>query len=466
MSDQANEYDINSKAFRLTELRSECIRVAATLVVFGGLLALVLIRAITSLANGLRGEAWPFGLLLAVFTAYELVWLRFVKRALKSAQAISKPTWVAGILAESLLPTIALVLQLHTSLIGPHRALTSPVVHAYFLLIILSTLHLDSGLSRTAGALSAGGYAAVSAYTVVRFPEAAAYDPLVTYGTWISYAVFLLLGGFAAGAVAQQIRLYVIRALREAESQAKIAALEHDLDIARSIQQGLLPKVPPQAHGFDIAGWNKPADETGGDYFDWQQLPDGRVAVMIADVTGHGIGPALCMAACRAYARAGLLIETDPGRFLTRLNQLLYEDLPSEKFVTMGVGLLDPAEGTLHLISAGHGPLLFFSSAEGQIRRYDAQGPPLGILPRLSYGGAQTLKFASGDILVLVTDGFIEWANAKDEEFGQNRLEEVIRECRDLPPENILSELYSRIVRFAGSMPQPDDLTVLVVKRA
>jgi serine phosphatase RsbU (regulator of sigma subunit) len=395
-------------------------------------------------------------------TAYEALWLRFIGRAIDSARDVSTAIWTASIFVESLFPTIAMLLQIYTPAVGPLRSLTSPAVLGYFLFIILSTLHLSPRLSRLAGSFSAIGYAVVSTYIFLQFPEVAAGDMLLVYSTSFSYVAFLLMAGFAAGAVAQQIRFHVVTALREAENRGR---LERDLDVARSIQQGLLPAAAPEVDGFDIAGWNKPADETGGDYFDWQQLADGRVAVTVADVTGHGIGSALCMAACRAYARAGFATESDLRSFLCRMNQLLHEDLPSTKFVTLAAGLLKPTEAALHLISAGHGPLLFYSSAENCFHSYDAQGVPLGLLPRFSYGCPQMLKFSPGDILVLVTDGFIEWANADDEDFGQDRLKEVIRTHRDRPAATIISELYSAVVKFAGSTPQLDDLTALIVKR-
>jgi serine phosphatase RsbU (regulator of sigma subunit) len=455
--------EFKSDSFHLAELRSEKARVAALLGVFGALLLLVLIRGGMSLAEGRHGEAWPFAVLLAVMTTYEAVWWRFVSQATRSSRRISKSTWAASTFVESLLPTTALFLQIHA--FGPYRALTSPTVLAFFFFIILSTLHLDPVLSWLTGGFSAAGYAAVSIYALHLLQGGTVIQSLLSYGTSFSYFAFLLLGGFTAGAVAYQIRLHVIAALREIESRAKIAEMEHDLDIARSIQQALLPKTPPQIAGFDIAGWNKPANETGGDYFDWQHVAEGRVALTVADVTGHGIGSALGMAACRAYARGALAAETDLRKFLGRLNQLLYADLPTEKFVTMAVGLLIPEESTLHLISAGHGPLLFYSSAEKCFRRSEAQGPPLGLLPRFNYGEAQIMKFAPGDILVLVTDGFIEWANAGDEDFGQNRLEEIVSTYRDMPSAGIISELYSSVLKFAGSTPQLDDLTALVVKR-
>ena len=457
--------EINSQSFQLAELRSECVRITALLGVFGALLVLVLLRALMSLAEGLRGEAWPFALLLAAMTAYEAQRLRSVRQALVTKAVVSRTSRIVNVFVESLLPTFALFLQTHTLLIGPHRALTSPLSLVYFLFIILSILHLNPALSRLSGVFSAVGYVAASVYTFVAFPEVGSGSELVVYGTSVSYAALLLVGGYAAGAVAHQVRIHVIAALREAESRAKIAQFEHDLGIARSIQQGLLPKAPPQVAGFDLAGWNQPADQTGGDYFDWQELADGKVAMTLADVTGHGIGPALITAACRAYVRAGFVTERDLQAFLGRLNQLLYQDLPPEKFVTFAAGLLDPAEATLQLISAGHGPLLFYSAAEDRFRSYEAQGLPLGLLPRFGYTAPQTLTFAPGDIFVSVTDGFVEWANADDEDFGIQRLEQVIRECRDRPAAEIIGHIYSAVVKFSGATPQLDDLTALVVKR-
>jgi serine phosphatase RsbU (regulator of sigma subunit) len=340
--------------------------------------------------------------------------------------------------------------------------LTSAVVLAYFLFIILSTLHLDPLLCRLSGAFSAAGYSAVALYVFLRFPGVAATGALLVYSTAFSYTAFLVLAGYAAGAVAGQIRAHVISEIKEAEDRTK---LKHDLGVARIIQQGLLPKAFPVLNGFDIAGWNWPADETGGDYFDWQVLPDGAVALSVADVTGHGIGPALCMSACRAYARAGFAEATSLPDFLHNMNQLLYDDLPPERFVTMAAGLLDPDESTLELISAGQGPLVFYLSAEDRFRSYDAQGVPLGLFQEFHYGYPHLVTFAPGDILALVTGGFTEWANAHDEEFGHARLKAVIRANRYKPAAAIISELHAAILRFAGSVPQPDDLTVLVIKR-
>src|SRR5205823_5224214 len=114
------------------------------------------------------------------------------------------------------------------------------------------------------------------------------------------------------------------------EEFAKKQRFERDMDIARQIQQGLLPKRPPAAAGFDIAGWNRPADETGGDFYDFKELPGGAVAITIADVSGHGIGPALVVAECRALVRASLVQTQELDRLMPLVNRLLCEDVPPD----------------------------------------------------------------------------------------------------------------------------------------
>ena len=115
--------------------------------------------------------------------------------------------------------------------------------------------------------------------------------------------------GLVAAFVASQTRNYVISALREVELESELKRVKHDLEVARSIQQSLLPTKAPAFEEFEIAGWNLPADETGGDYFDWQEMPDGNLAISLADATGHGIGPTLVSASCRAYPRASLVAD-------------------------------------------------------------------------------------------------------------------------------------------------------------
>ena len=205
--------------------------------------------------------------------------------------------------------------------------------------------------------------------------------------------------------MAGEIRKHVVASLQEAETHRQMERIQQDLDMARTIQQDLLPKQPLATPRFDIAGWNQPADATGGDYFDWQELPDGRIAVSLADVSGHGIGPALVMAVCRAYARASFPAARDLPEVMTRLNELLVKDLPSERYVTFVVAWLDPANSKVELLSAGHGPLLLYNVASDKFQSIEPQGIPFGLFPGFPYGSPHCFEMAPGDLLVLTTMG-------------------------------------------------------------
>ena len=315
------------------------------------------------------------------------------------------------------------------------------------------------------GLFSGAGYLLATAYVYWQFPGLRGGSDF-GFPIYATYGAFILIGGFVAGEVAAQIRVHVAAALREAETRREKEKLERDLDIARSIQQGLLPSEPPAADGFEIAGWNQPADQTGGDYYDWQQLSDGRVVVILADVTGHGIGPALVTAACRAYGRATLPVGPELGAAMARLNELLVEDLPPGKMITFVTAVVDPSRGRVELLSAGHGPLSLYTASDGQVQNLEAHGVPFGFAPGMPYGPAQEIEMAPGDMLVLSTDGFFEWENAQEQEFGLDRLEETIRSAAELPPDQIIARMYQAVTEFAGGTHQADDLTAVIIKRS
>ena len=193
---------------------------------------------------------------------------------------------------------------------------------------------------------------------------------------------------------------------RLAVEKAERQRIEHDLDIARRIQQGLLPTAKPELPDYDIAGWSRAADKTGGDYYDWQQMPDGRILISLADVSGHGIGPALVAAVCRAYARASVSANNqDLAPMVDRLNGLLVDDMPEGRFVTFVGVLLDPQSHRAQMISAGHGPLFRCVAVGGRLIESDADGLPLGLFSGNEYGPANDFALEPGDSIVLVTDG-------------------------------------------------------------
>lgn len=457
--------EIPSDAFRHAALRSEKFRIVG---LFGLFAALLVFSSLRLLLFG-SGEQLVLFLssfaLLGGMAAYEGGMLVVVSRALRDDTRVPAWLWGVNLFIETLFPTFALFLLTDMEIVGPFRSLVAPAGLFYFFLIILSTLRLSPLLCRLTGVFSAAGYVAVTAYNYWKYPELGPTVIGFPTGIYLTYAAMLLFGGFIAGAVAGQIRIHVIAALREAETRRQMERMEHDLQIARSIQQGLLPKQPPEVEGFEIAGWNRPADETGGDYFDWQRLPDGRVAVTLADVTGHGIGPALVTAACRAYNRASLPAGAGLGGAMGRVNDLLSEDLPPGKLVQAAVAILDPGPGRIQLLSAGHSPLLLYTHAERRVENFNAHGLPFGVMAGMEYGPPQDIDLAPGDMLVLITDGFFEWKNAADEDFGLERLMETLRGAAHLSAAEIISRLYGAVIEFAGGTHQDDDLTAVIVKR-
>jgi sigma-B regulation protein RsbU (phosphoserine phosphatase) len=241
--------------------------------------------------------------------------------------------------------------------------------------------------------------------------------------------------------------------------------IQRDLNLARTIQQGLLPRSNPAVAGFDVAGWNRPADETGGDFFDFLPLADGRLAVAIADATGHGIGPALIMAEARAFFRALVGGPAGLERAVNDMHRLLCLDLPDNRFVTAFCGILDPASGVVEFLSAGQGPILHYEAAVGAIRELPAQGLPLAFFPEASYEGSTRITMAPGDVLVLLTDGFYEWVRDDGEAFGEERVGEVIRRLHLAPAAEMIAGFYQAVLDFSGGSRQADDLTAVIVRR-
>jgi sigma-B regulation protein RsbU (phosphoserine phosphatase) len=253
---------------------------------------------------------------------------------------------------------------------------------------------------------------------------------------------------------------------RLAVEETERKRLEFDLDIARQIQQGLLPTQRPDLPGYDISGWSRSANKTGGDYYDWQTLSDGRLLVSLADVSGHGIGPALMAAVCRAYARASVAADDEElSPIIDRLNALLTTDMPEGRFVTFVGILLDPARHRAQMISAGHGPLFRCVRVGAELIESDADGLPLGLLPENEYGPANEFLLDPGDSVLLVTDGLFEWTNAAGDAYGLDRLRSAIHKFTSSSSDDMIQGLFAETQKFVGEVPQADDVTIVVVRR-
>lgn len=264
------------------------------------------------------------------------------------------------------------------------------------------------------------------------------------------------LGSLTGIAIKRQILL---------DAAAVKMRLERDIDLAREIQQQLLPRENPKLAGFDIAGWNRPADQTGGDCYDFFPVGEESLAVMVADATGHGIGPALIMAQCRSLLRA--LCDSGAGlaEVVAKVNNLLEEDLPADRFVTAFYGVLDAPERRLDYVSAGHGPMLRYHAATGQMDTLGATGLPMGILPGVEMPCGPTILFEPGDLFIILTDGFIEWTRPDGEQYGEERLTELIRRRGHESSARLIELVYEEVARFGEGTPQRDDLTAVIIKK-
>lgn len=241
--------------------------------------------------------------------------------------------------------------------------------------------------------------------------------------------------------------------------------IQEDLRIAHDIQQRLLPRHPPRIPNYEIAGWNQPTDETGGDFYDFQVLNSGAVTVTIADVTGHGVGPALIASECRALLRACLSLTQNLERVLGLVNDLLAQDLPDDRFVTAFVGLLEPVDHRFAYISAGQGPIFHFTRSTMEVREMPTSGLPLGIMAGRGYELSRAFVFEPGDLLVFVTDGFVEWPDPERNRFGNERVHELLRQHHSRPASELIRVIYEAARDFARGTEQQDDLTAVVIKR-
>ncbi len=234
--------------------------------------------------------------------------------------------------------------------------------------------------------------------------------------------------------------------------------------VAREIQQRLFPKAAPACPGFDIAGASFPAEATGGDYFDFLPMLHDRVGLIVGDVAGHGVGPALLMAETRAYLRVLAGRREGVGEIVSRANGILAEDMGGERYITLFLGRLDPATREFTYASAGHPPG-FVLAADGTVKaQLKRTGIPLGMRANAQFEEAPTFTLAPGELLVLLTDGIEEASSPTDELFGIERALEVVRSHRDQPARAIVEALYSTTREFAKGAPQLDDITAIVVK--
>ena len=239
--------------------------------------------------------------------------------------------------------------------------------------------------------------------------------------------------------------------------------VQSELELARKVVEGLMPKAFPLIEGFDIYGTTIPFREVGGDYLDFIDSISDRLVVLVADVSGKGLAAALIMVAFRAYFHATVINELAMRVVMSRVNRLVHDSTDGERFITCFYGLIDPEHKRLLYISAGHNPPLLLRS-DGTSELLTQGGLPLGLFETSRYSES-VVEFHSGDILVLYTDGVVEARNTGDEEFGLKRLEEVVRGSSDRRAHEIVKAITTAVDLHSLEVGGPeDDLTISIVK--
>ncbi|MDT7603549.1 MAG: phosphoserine phosphatase RsbU/P [Acidobacteriota bacterium] len=238
--------------------------------------------------------------------------------------------------------------------------------------------------------------------------------------------------------------------------------LQAQLEVARQVQLELLPPRDPKLEGFDISAYNFSTEEVSGDYYDFVPIYDDHLGLVIADVSGKGVPAALLMAFLRASLRAAIQIGYAPNISMAKVNYLLWESTENNQFVTAFYGVLDATNKTLAYANAGHNPPLLMD-AEGQARFIERGGIPLGMFRDTRYY-EYYVPIEPGQTLVLYTDGATEAAGTDGCEFGRDRLEEKVREGKDLSAKELIKSLHGAILEWTDGRGSSDDVTFVVVK--
>ena len=278
----------------------------------------------------------------------------------------------------------------------------------------------------------------------------------------LTISLLMLAGMYLIEPLFRQIKQAQELLRRENRQLASaMQATAAEMELARNIQQGLLPQQPPELPAFEFAGASRPAEWTSGDYFDYFPLANGDLAVLVADASGHGTGPALLMSTTRASMRAFASSASDAGELMTSVNRMLCNDITDSRFVTAWVVAFDRNGPKACWVGAGQAA--WICKAAGEDVELSPEHPPLGV------GGSHELTarplpaLAKGDVLLSITDGILETENAQGKMLGIEPVLETIRRNRNGSADQIVRAIFSLAGEFTAG-PQRDDYTVVIAK--
>ncbi len=261
--------------------------------------------------------------------------------------------------------------------------------------------------------------------------------------------------------LASQVAIIIEKVMLHEELIEK-KRLQGQLEVARQVQLELLPANDPQLTGFDISAYNFPTEEVSGDYYDWVQIYDDQIAIVIADVSGKGVPAALLMAFLRASLRAATHVGYAPHISMAKVNYLLWESIERNQFVTAFYGIFDASNRALSYSNAGHNPPLLID-VNGKTRFIERGGLPLGMFKDTRYH-EYYLSLEPGELLVLYTDGATEALNPAGEEYGRDRLAQAVKSACTLTARELIASLAREVMEWTDGLGASDDVTFFVIK--
>jgi sigma-B regulation protein RsbU (phosphoserine phosphatase) len=239
--------------------------------------------------------------------------------------------------------------------------------------------------------------------------------------------------------------------------------LESELELSQVVQRALLPQRIPNIRGVELAAFSRPSEIIGGDYFDFFQFRDGTHGLVIADVSGHGVAAGMLMSSLQTAIRTMAPDANSPAEILERINRFYIHNIHFTTFVTIFLAQFDPSTLTLTYVNAGHNPPAVRRRARTEISWLRPTAPAIGLAEEF-HARMETIGFSEGDSILLYTDGVTEVLNISNEQFGQERLAELVHQHADRTPPELLQAVRQSVSAFGGDRPLVDDVTMVALK--
>jgi len=246
-------------------------------------------------------------------------------------------------------------------------------------------------------------------------------------------------------------------------SEEERRRLESELELSQVVQRALLPQRMPNITGVELAAFSRPSEIIGGDYFDFFQFRDGTHGLVIADVSGHGVSAGMLMSSLQMAIRTMAPLTDSPAEVLERINHFYIHNIHFTTFVTVFLACFDPATLTLTYVNAGHNPPAVRRKKDATITWLKPTAPAIGLAEEF-HPRMESISFAEGDSLLLYTDGVTEVVNISNEEFGQERLAELVHQNAERPAPDLLQAVRQALSAFGGNRPLVDDVTMVALK--